>query len=388
MLLLDLSHTSHTRARTGIQQVARRLYWELREQDETEAIVYDPYWKQWRKARGRELRQLLPTEAGKPGSKRGANWTSWEKLNGFVRRWTGSEPRLPGAGIVVFPEFILQRCIEAFPQLRDKTNGRFLALFHDAIALKMPHLAAPQTVARSPAYLKALRSMDGVAAISEASKHDLVEFWKWSEPGKKMPPVTVIPLAVSTPSRKGIHQNESADRPRVLCVGTFEARKNQSALLDAAEMLWAEGLQFELEFVGMARRDSTLPRRIGSLSANGRPLRWLGPVSDDELEAAYARCTFTCYPSLMEGFGLPVLESLVRGKPCVCTTCGGLAEVAAGGGCLTIADTSAVAIAEGLRRMLSDEALRERLQAEAEKRLVRTWNDYAGDVKAWAETFR
>ena len=64
---------------------------------------------------------------------------------------------------------------------------------------------------------------------------------------------------------------------------------------------------------------------------------------------AYRECLFTVYPSLMEGFGLPILESLWHGKPCVCGGNSARLEVARGGGCLTVDQTSENAIAAGIK---------------------------------------
>ena len=61
--------------------------------------------------------------------------------------------------------------------------------------------------------------------------------------------------------------------PRVLCVGTIEGRKNHLALLEAAEVLWSEGINFELQLIGLARPDTAGPAlaKVADLQRAGRP---------------------------------------------------------------------------------------------------------------------
>jgi len=387
MLLLELTHTSHTAAATGIQQVCRNLFTELGEITPVDALLHDPWQRSWRLTNASERERLAPCDNDGAARRKGEAWTTGEKLRGRLRMLSGCKGSLPAdVYAVLFPEFIMGRCIWALPDLR-KRLGRevpFLAVFHDAIALKMPELSARKTVERIPEYLVALAGFDAVAAVSEASRQEL--FGLWAGMGiRDVPPVEVIHLGINKPERvEGDHK--ASERPRALCVATLEPRKNHLALLDAAELLWAEGLDFELELIGMAHRElgAAIVDKIHALEAKRRPIKWLGPVDGATLRARYAACDFTAYCSLMEGFGLPVMESMAYGKPCLCTTCGALDEVSVGGGCLRLAGTDATCISEGLRQMITDAALRERLRTEAEARPLRTWADYALDVQAWA----
>src|SRR5579863_1537811 len=89
------------------------------------------------------------------------------------------------------------------------------------------------------------------------------------------------------------------------------------------------------------------------MKAAGRPIEYRGPESDEALESAYGACAFTVYPSIAEGFGLPVVESLVRGRACLCRLDGALGEVARGGGCLGIGSGGANEIASAIDALLS-----------------------------------
>ena len=78
----------------------------------------------------------------------------------------------------------------------------------------------------------------------------------------------------------------------------------------------------------------------------------------------------------MEGFGLPILESLWHGKPCICGSNGALGEVAAGGGCVLVDQQNEDSLGKAIAMLLKDKDQYERLCAEARARRFRTWNDY------------
>jgi glycosyltransferase involved in cell wall biosynthesis len=177
----------------------------------------------------------------------------------------------------------------------------------------------------------------------------------------------------------------SAEAPVILSVGSIEGRKNHLALLEACESLWAKGARFSLHLMGLAQPQTAARAlaRIRGLQAAGRPLRYDGPVSDAALATAYANCTFTVYPSLVEGFGLPVLESLAQGRPCICSDRRALGEAARGGGCVTLERVDSASLTEAISRLISSPAELERLACEARARRFRSWSDYASDLRAW-----
>ena len=127
---------------------------------------------------------------------------------------------------------------------------------------------------------------------------------------------------------------------------------------------------------------------IMGLQNKGYPVTWDGSVSGEELIRAYQDCRFTVYPSLWEGFGLPVVESLSLGKPCVCTPFGALKEVAEQGGCLLIKDGEPESIATGIRKLLEDEAELDKLIKEANERTYRSWDDHAGEMIEFIEELK
>lgn len=391
-LLLDLTHTSHTRARTGIQRVCRSLHTALAGRPEgVLAVCYDHYERTWRSLRGWERRNVAPAStAGAAG--RGARWPWWAKAAGWIRRTAQGSNATPAlhlppsaSGGLVVPELFSPQVGRALPALLARVTGPRVALFHDAIVLRLPELSPQKTVARFPTYLQELLEFDGIAAVSENSRQALVDYWRWLGAARP-PPVVALPLGLDAPMPSPGGGTRAPDAPPVvLSVGSIEGRKNHVALLDACETLWRRGLRFELRLIGLAHPQTGRAAlgRIRALQAAGRSLHYDGPVPDAELQSAYRDCIFTVYPSLMEGFGLPVLESLSHGKPCLCSASGALGESARGGGCLTLDRVDAPDLASAIDRLLSDAGCLERLTQAARGRTFKPWPAYAAELTAW-----
>src|SRR5690606_21981332 len=145
-------------------------------------------------------------------------------------------------------------------------------------------------------------------------------------------------------------------------VGSHEPRKNHDAVLHAAEVLWREGQRFALAFVGgNAWGSEQFLGAVEDLRANGRPIAVVTGASDDVLWWGYRMARFTVFPSLGEGFGLPVAESLAAGTPAVTSGFGSMAEIAEDGGCLLIDPRNDASLAQGMRTLLTDDSLRDRL---------------------------
>jgi glycosyltransferase involved in cell wall biosynthesis len=157
----------------------------------------------------------------------------------------------------------------------------------------------------------------------------------------------------------------------VLGVGTLEPRKNLERLIEAWAGMQSE--EYELVLVGSIGWDAgAILRR-----ARRRRVRLLGYVNDDDLVALYSLCEAFCYPSLYEGFGLPVLEAMAAGAPVITSSVSSLPEVA-GDAAVLVDPRDAQAIRAGLERVLSDARERERLRIAGRARAAQfSWDQTA-----------
>jgi glycosyltransferase involved in cell wall biosynthesis len=257
--------------------------------------------------------------------------------------------------------------------------SRCAAIFHDAIPLKFPHSTWPQSVARHPGYMRLLASFDLVFAVSEASREELLGFWKWLGLAHT-PHVEVLRLGADFDgSPRATRPPAQGERKALLCLGILEPRKNQELLLDACTGLWDQGLDFDLHIAGRVNPHfgRQTHQRILSLAKRYKGLQFHDSPRDAKLARIFASSRALLFPTRAEGCGLPLLESLWRGLPCVCSDLPVLMENAQGGGCLPVKAGDVTAWQEALRQILTDDALHAKLTQEALNRPLLTWADCA-----------
>jgi glycosyltransferase involved in cell wall biosynthesis len=217
-------------------------------------------------------------------------------------------------------------------------------VIHDLVPLHFPELVTARTRAmHSRKYEHAARTCDVIFANSRFTARDVAD-------RLGVPPERV---AVATPGLEPGYVPEGAradvGRPYVLGLGTLEPRKNLGRLVDAWRLLDGDlglvlaGGEGWGEQPGLAAPGITLP----------------GYVADDEVPRLYRGAAVFCYPSLFEGFGMPVVEAMACGVPVVVSSHPSLDE-AAGEAAVRVDPHDAEAIAAGIRRALED---RERLVA-------------------------
>ena len=194
----------------------------------------------------------------------------------------------------------------------------------------------------------AARRADVFAAISQATADDLAAHFP-----RTAAKTVVTPLAADehffAAQAGDVHERLGLQRPYVLAVGTLEPRKNLPALIEAFIGLPED--THDLVLVGALGWDTGETQ--AAIAGHPDRIRALGHVSDADLAALYAGAALFAYPSLYEGFGLPVLEAMAAGAPVLTSNISSLPEVA--GDAAVLADPRSVdSIREGLRRALSD----------------------------------
>jgi glycosyltransferase involved in cell wall biosynthesis len=223
----------------------------------------------------------------------------------------------------------------------------------------------------------ALRGAAAVLVPSESTKRDLMDHYRLPDLESK---VVVIPEGVPSPVPAG-PLPDGLEPGFILAVGTIEPRKNYPRLLAAFRQL--RGRHRATPFIVNGRPG------VPQLVIAGRPgwaygdtlqriadepgVRYLGHVDEPTLTALYESASVLAFPSLYEGFGLPLLEAMSHGKPAVVGTAGSLPELAMGSA-ITVKPEDVDAIAGALERLLVDADLRQKLGDEGRRRATSyTW---------------
>lgn len=229
---------------------------------------------------------------------------------------------------------------------------------------------------------RAATRADFVVSISDYSlKHFLRIFPKFPQDR-----AVIAPLAsrFDAASPRGKPQAVGGLEPGAfwLCVGTIEPRKNHERLF-AAYAQWRRETGGDMPLVlagGKGWLMDDVARTVKSLGIADR-LVFTGYVTDAELAWLYASCRAFLYPSLFEGFGLPVLEAMSLGAPVVCSDATSLPEVA-GEAALLVDPLDVAGLARAMAAVSADAALRERLRAASLARAgLFSWEKTAAIVR-------
>ena len=378
MLFLDVTSSCKSAKNTGMQRMTRALYLHLRNRLPVTPICWNKKGRCYQHLGRRELKLLQTPFRILSGATAKPEWrgeTFLDELHRLAfRKTVRLENQITSGDILLIPDFYSDVRTQRLPELITGTGIQSVAIFHDAAALRLPQLSDKARM-RFQNYLKSLAAFAQVICISHESHNDLLQRWREYGSSPTATRVEPWPIEFDGAVRAG---DSITPRNMIACVGSFEPRKNHLTLLAAAEKLWLQGHDFELQLVGRTTgyyAPKMLPA-VWRLQRRGRPLRWLRHVNDETLHEVYRSCRFTAYPSLFEGFGLPIAESLWHGKPCICGGNGALGEVARGGGCLIVDQTSEDALASGIKKLLSDQEAYVRLCKEARTRKFRSWPDY------------
>lgn len=261
-------------------------------------------------------------------------------------------------------------------------RGKAVLIFHDAIPLADPHVPAPARPFHRM-LLRVTAAFDTVVCVSRTAEAELLGLWE--RHGIRPAATRVVPWPVPFAGPRPPFRPPPEGRPSVLCVARLKRVKNHRTLLAAAELLWREGLEYTLDLVGcedVPYESADVLRALRVLQERGLPARWHGHVEDGALHKAYQQCALTVFPSLMEGFGLPLVESFWHGRPVVCGLSGAVDEVARGPGVVQADVADPRALAAALRGLLADPERRCALAREAHGRPLRTWADYGPELEA------
>lgn len=297
-LFADVSVTSKHDAGTGIQRVVRET---------VDHLLAEP--GQW---------TIVPIS----GTRKAYVPARWPAFAG-----TEDGPLQPQPGdAFIGLDLSLDRVPQLAKSLRQwKSSGvRLWFVIYDLLPWHHPDWFSAKLVVRYRRWLSTILGLaDGLLCISEPVADQVREELRLVRDDFDQVAVEILPLGwhFSRPfGEESLAGKEELDAlghdPFLLTVGTIEPRKGYADILDAMEILWAEGSALRLLVVGRAGwKTGALIQRFLRHPEMGRRLHWISDMSDSTLDLAYRRAVGLAMPSIDEGFGLPLLEARGRGIP-------------------------------------------------------------------------
>lgn len=371
--VVDIGDTVNSLAATGIQRVVREVSKRWSKNSAVRCCGWTAGWQSMRDLEGEEHTRLAQ------GVARDENDLT-EAARTVVVPWRTSYLLLEVAAEP--PRSDRLRALARF------SGSHTAALCYDLIPVTSSETSSPGMTGVFARYTAALKYFDRICTISQATA---TEYSGWSDmlpaAGVSGPDIVSLLLPASVEDSDAAAMAAARDRlvigsmPLVVVVGSHEPRKNHLAILHAAEILWREGKLFSLSFIGSRSwRAEEFHTRMRQLQELGRPVESVTDVNDRILWAAYRLARFTVFPSLNEGFGLPVAESLAVGTPVITSSFGSTAEIAAQGGALLVNPRDDDDVTGAMRTLLADDTELDRLRTQALARPQTTWDRYAREL--------
>lgn len=227
---------------------------------------------------------------------------------------------------------------------------------------------------------------DHILADSQTTKDDLVALYR-IDPAK----ISVLLSGVSPrfrpipdPAVEAVirARYRIGDVPYILCVGTVQPRKNYERVVQALGALSPDLANVHLVIAGgKGWLDGPIYDAVARLKLQDR-VHFIGFAEDSDLPALYSYARCLAFPSLYEGFGLPILESMACGTPVLTANVSSLIEVA-GNAALLVDPLSVEQITAALTRLLTDGALRtDLIQKGSQQAAIFTWERAAAQLRA------
>jgi len=262
---------------------------------------------------------------------------------------------------------------------------RLVVTIYDLTVLTHPEFHLPANVEHCLGGTRqAIERAAVLVAVSEHTRRELVE--RLGAPADR---ITVVHGAADESFRRVtdaaaldlVRRRYGLPRDFVLFLGALEPRKNLTGLLEA----WATlptALRREVRLVVAGSRGWLQEPVLAHVQKLGLEddVHFAGYVAQDDLAALYSLAVALAYPSLAEGFGLPVVEAMACGTPVLTSNVSSLPEVA-GDAALLVSPTDVAALADGISRLLEDAALRARLRDRGVERAARfSWERCARET--------
>jgi len=267
-------------------------------------------------------------------------------------------------------------------------KARLVFLLHDVIPITQPNYT-PEGVDRF--FVPAMRLPADIITTTNFNARDYKNAYQQIVQVPHLSPIPIVPLAHEFPgvprnatvAGTGSKRLEEAlhGKAFVLCVGTVEIRKNHIVLFNVWRALKSEfGDRLPLLVVAGRRGWKAAPALsvIDHLKVGQDPIHFVDGPSDDELKWLYSACDFTVFPSLYEGWGLPVGESLWFGKACAASHTSSIPEVGQDL-CYYFDPEEPEQMKTAIRQLLTPE-IRAQFEAKIRDAKLRKWSEVAADL--------
>jgi glycosyltransferase involved in cell wall biosynthesis len=262
-----------------------------------------------------------------------------------------------------------------------RRNGiKVISVFHDAVAVILNRVYNQRTSANFTTYMQDLSNSNAIIHVSDSSMSDYHKLLGKTRTNQRSV-VLKSPHNIDPDKYFKPKENNTNDI-NILSIISFEERKNHLSLMEAfnqaKKSLSDRGYNLNLRIISAYKGNDVYYNKVVALASKLGVELSIG-VTDQELMAAYETCDFTVYPSLYEGFGLPIVESLKMSRPVACSNTSSMKEVAELGGCHLFDPNDVNHMASAIIEMASNEELRNKLTMQIKDITPYSWESYAKD---------
>jgi glycosyltransferase involved in cell wall biosynthesis/cephalosporin hydroxylase len=382
LLIIDVTNSCRDPANSGVVRVTRQLSRQIQQRLDPVFVIWDFDRQEY----------VLPGAVGYQYLRRFNGPQIPAIAQGYLA--SGAPPTLDAflgehgelndrPKLFLFAETILDARCAAAQAYIEQRSWETAAILYDLIPILYPEYCSEGVKVFFDAYLKLMAGVDQTIGISEYSAQCFRDYCDKHQ----LTPGHVS--AIMLPGEFGQHkQSKIAPQPQgclnLLCVSTLEPRKNHRSLLTACKLLGQQHpeIPWKLTLVGNSYAEAPeITQFVEAFAAADDRVQWLGVVDDTQLHQLYQDASLTVYSSLVEGFGMPILESIWHGRPCLCHHQGVMAELAAQTpGCVTVDMADAEAIAHQLASLAQQSDRLNGLIESACHSSLKTWDNYIDEI--------
>ena len=291
----------------------------------------------------------------------------------------------PNKADILLLELVFQPNQIAYLKEISRDYGANLTYFsYDCNPLIAPHYWPPDVNGDFSNYVTLVNSSKQVWSISKTAQEDIKRYSKVDQSKVSFEYKWLPPFKVPDCDHREIYIQELEKENYILMVASYVPSKNHLGFLEALKLLKAKGISIPKIYLvgGGSWIGREIDSKVRELNQIGIQVKKYEAIRNCCLGKLYANCSFSILPSFVEGFGLPIVESLSFGKPVVTSTSMSMGELLVLPGTIGFSHTQVPSLITILERVLSDNDLLETLTSEAVENLnnLGTWQDYAAKL--------